>query len=243
MKKKTKKSRQESGFITRLEKEMARWAVSQAGLAARLRLSPGTVSGWFTKGYQPQPRIMQALAEMLGVSEAWLAHGMEPRLGGESLRVGEQVARTLPAGKSRDNAVAYGTPSSVKMIPLISWAQAGIATAFEEIPEHWQERIPAAVQDRHAFAIQLRGDSMEPKYSDGDVAIVLPHTAARHGDLVVANIKEDGFAFKVLNLVGGDPRHVRLTSFNPVYQPMDFDREDFHWIYPVDSVTKRVRRV
>jgi SOS-response transcriptional repressor LexA len=71
---------------------------------------------------------------------------------------------------------------------------------------------------------------------------VLPSIAARNGDLVIANIKEEGFAFKVMSLIGGDPQLIRLTSYNPVYQPMDFQREQFHWIHPVHTVTKHVRR-
>jgi SOS-response transcriptional repressor LexA len=153
------------------------------------------------------------------------------------------------ATEMKESALKY-TPEmnanlaeGVRMIPLISWAQAGIAASFEEIPEHWQEKIPVPVKDKEAFAIRLRGDSMEPKFSEGDVVTVLPGTAARNGDLVVANIKEEGFAFKVLNLVGGDPRLVKLTSYNSsVYAPMEYPREKFHWIYPVHSVTKTFRR-
>lgn len=130
----------------------------------------------------------------------------------------------------------------IRRIPIITCAQAGLATQFEEFPEHWQETIPAAIHDNRAFAIQLKGDSMEPRYSDGDIAIVLPQTPARNGDLVVANIKEEGFACKIMTLIGGDPRHIRLTSYNQAYPPMDFAREQFHFIFPVHQVTRLVRR-
>ncbi len=127
-------------------------------------------------------------------------------------------------------------------VPLLSWAQAGFATSYEEIPADWQDTYPAAVNDRKAFALQLRGDSMEPKFSDGDIAIVLPDTPPRNGDLVVANVKEQGCTFKLMHLVGGDIDKIRLSPYNPVYPALDFSREQFHWIYPVDSVNKRVRR-
>ncbi len=115
-------------------------------------------------------------------------------------------------------------------------------TSYEEIPADWQDTYPAAVNDRKAFALQLRGDSMEPKFSDGDIAIVLPDTPPRNGDLVVANVKEQGCTFKLMHLVGGDIDKIRLSPYNPVYPALDFSREQFHWIYPVDSVNKRVRR-
>ena len=132
--------------------------------------------------------------------------------------------------------------AGVRMIPVISWAQAGIAASFEELPEDWQDFIPAAVSDTKSFGIQLQGDSMEPRYQAGDVAVVLPQSPPRNGDLVIAKIKEEGFAFKILSLVGGDPNRIRLSSYNPAYQPMDFNREQLHWIYPVHSVHKVIRR-
>ncbi len=223
---------------------MDAWHLNQAAVAARLGISPGTVSGWIKKGALPQPRIRIELADIFDVTPEWLAYGKEPKLSEAARRRGEQAVSNLPVRKDRElieQSPSY-PKSKIMEIPLISWAQAGIATEFEELPEHWQERIPALVSDRLAFAIQLRGDSMEPKYSDGDVAIVIPSSTARNGDLVIANIKDEGFAFKIMTLVGGDPRHVRLTSYNPAYPPMDFDREQFHWMHPVYSVNKIIRR-
>ncbi len=226
---------------------MERRYLNQAWLAARLRISPGTVSAWFIKGATPQPRIVEELAELLGVEPGWLLHGQEPKLNAASRHAGEPVVHSLalaerPPRSKLAEATAHHAPVRTREVPLISWTQAGLATAFDEIPNSWQECVPAAVNDGSAFAIQLRGDSMEPKYQEGDIAVVLPKSPARHGDLVVANIKAEGFAFKILNLVGGDPRRVRLTSYNVAYEPMDFDRDDFHWIHPVHSVTRLIRR-
>ena len=224
----------------RLHGEMERWHVNQASLAARLGISPGTVSGWFSKGALPQPRIRAELAKIFDVTPEWLIYGTDPKLSSQAMRRGEQAVPNLLPLRTTENAAMYKTQP--RMIPLLSWAQAGIATAFEEIPEHWQEFIPAVVTDKQAFAIQLRGDSMEPKYSDGDIAVVLPSTPARAGDLVIAKIKEEGFSFKIMNLVGGGPEQIKLTSYNPLYEPRILPREAFHWIYPVHSVNKLIRR-
>jgi len=129
-----------------------------------------------------------------------------------------------------------------RSIPVISWAQAGIATDFEQVPDDWQEKIHVDVGDPKAFAVKLRGDSMEPRFQDGDVVVVLPSTTARNGDLVIANIKGQGVAFKILNISSGNTRKMKLTSYNQVYAPMEHMVEDLHWIYPVHSVTKMIRR-
>jgi SOS-response transcriptional repressor LexA len=188
---------------------------------------------------------------MLGVRPEWLVDGKEPKLNDRSKRAGEQVFSGLPLSpemrgseKKRipiaENAVLYGREP--RMIPVLSWAQAGMAADFEEIPIDWQETIPSTVGDRNAVAIMLRGDSMEPKHSEGDIAVVMPTTAARHGDLVIAKIKEEGLVFKIFNLIGGDPRRIRLSSYNPAYSPNEYGREDFHFIFPVHSVTRLTRR-
>jgi phage repressor protein C with HTH and peptisase S24 domain len=254
---KRSKTRTSDSFAKRLEAELVRYGITQISVANRLGISQGTVSGWFNRGYVPQPRILFDLADMLGVRPEWLLEGKEPKLNERSQRVGEQVITDvmhLPSAalsvfresasdykqKGVVNAVPY--PAGVRMIPVLSWAQAGQAVDFAQMPDEWLELIPAAVTDDRAFAVQLRGDSMEPKYSDGDVAIVLPNTPPRNGDLVIANIKEEGTAFKLMFLVGGDPEKIRLKSYNPTYDPMDYHRDDFHWIRPVLSVNKIVRR-
>jgi repressor LexA len=233
-----KPHRKGSPFTDRLLQEMDRWHLNQAWLATRLRISPGTISGWFTKGATPQPRIVGELAELLGVEPGWLLHGREPKLNASSLRLGEQTMRSLTPAKPPEIHASMRT----REVPLISWTQADLALKPGEPPESWQERFPTAVNDSSAFAIQLRGDSMEPRFQEGDIAVVLPSLAAHNGDLVIVNIKEEGFAFKILNFAGGAPDRVKLTSYHPAYAPMEYLRAQFHWIYPVDSVTKRIKR-
>jgi SOS-response transcriptional repressor LexA len=233
-----KPHRKGSPFTKRLHQEMERWHLNQAWLAARLRISPGTVSGWFTKGATPQPRIVEELAELLGVEPAWLRHGQEPKLNASSRRTGEQTVHSLNGAEPTPLDAAL----RAREVPLLSWAQAELAATSDGIPESWPERMPTAASDGSAFAVQLRGDSMEPKYQEGDLAVVLPKSVARNGDLVIANIKEQGVVFKILNLIGGDTRRVRLTSYNPAHEPMDLARDDFHWIHPVHSVTRLIRR-
>ena len=101
--------------------------------------------------------------------------------------------------------------------------------------------LPGDVADDRAFGVRLRGDSMEPKFSDGDIAILLPSTAATNGDTVVANIKEQGALCKIMH-VQLDKNLVKLSSYNPAYPPTEYHRDEFYWIYPVSAVIKQLRR-
>ncbi len=140
--------------------------------------------------------------------------------------------------RSRGNvAGAHG----LRLLPVLSWAQAGQATDFGEIPRDWDEGVPSDVSDERAFGVRLRGDSMEPRFSDGDIAILLPSIAATNGETVVANLKDEGVLCKIMH-VQLDKNLIKLSSYNPAYPPLERHRDQFHWIFPVSAIIKQLRR-
>lgn len=131
--------------------------------------------------------------------------------------------------------------SALRRIPVISWRQAGETEAFEQMPDEYEDSMPADVRDERAFAVRLRGDSMEPRIEDGDLAVVLPSVAPTNGEIVLANLKDQGTCCKIMH-VQHDKNLVTLTSYNPAFPPMQHSREDFHWMFPVLQVIKNLRR-
>jgi phage repressor protein C with HTH and peptisase S24 domain len=146
----------------------------------------------------------------------------------------EKSSSIKPSGNVR--GAAYG----LRNIPILSWAQAGQATDFEQMSE-WDEVVPSDVADERSFGVRLRGDSMEPKFSDGDIAILLPSTAPTNGEIVVANIRNQGALCKIMH-VQLDKKLVKLSSYNPAYPPTEYHRDEFHWIFPVAAIIKQLRR-
>lgn len=142
-----------------------------------------------------------------------------------SIRVNESVA------------IAYG----LRNLPVLSWTQAGTLTDPSEIQRDWNEVVPSDVTDANAFGIRLRGDSMEPKFCDGDIAVLLPATAPTNGDVVVTNVKNQGVLCKIMH-IQLDKNLVKLSSYNPAYPPTEYHRDEFHWIYPVATIIKQLRR-
>lgn len=125
-------------------------------------------------------------------------------------------------------------------VPVISWAHAGDAECYEELPESWQEHVTADVGDADAFVLQLRGESMEPRYYEGDLLIVSPNRRASNGGLVVCKFAEgDGIIFRQLQVVG---TVIRLVPINVRWVPSDHAEEDFEWIYPVVEMRRRLRK-
>jgi len=184
------------------------------------------------------------LAERLGIKERTLL-----RIRSGELPLSPQIEahlRTLIQIMAPDN----GSPQSQNMIaedsteyrlplrrvPVLSWAHAGEAASYEELPQSWQESVPSMCADPKAFGLTVEGDSMQPNYQAGDVVIVMPSVPPRNGCLVVAKLKTDGIVFRRFHVAPGDT--IRLTAYNPIYPPFEGKEENFHWIYPVHSTVK-----
>ncbi len=132
-------------------------------------------------------------------------------------------------------------PDAIKLrqVPIVSWAQAGGIVAYTELDDSWHEFTATTCQDENCFAVTISGDSMEPYFSAGDIAVLMPNVEPRHGCLVVCKLKNEGVFFKRFQ-PGADGKSFRLVSYNCAYQPIQCRREDFVWVYPVFQVTKNV---
>jgi SOS-response transcriptional repressor LexA len=177
-------------------------------------------------------------AEQLGIDRAYLSQIEGGRRPGNRLRTRFLMLEKAAAIHSPPNvSAAY----NLRNLPVLSWAQAGQATEYGEIPADWDEVVPSDISDERAFGVRLRGDSMEPKFSDGDIAILLPSIAPTNGDIVVANLKDEGVVCKIMH-VQLDKSLIVLSSYNPAYPPMERHRDQFNWMFPVSSIMKQLRR-
>lgn len=111
-------------------------------------------------------------------------------------------------------------PSTQKKIPVISWVQAGgwsdVIDQFQ--PGHAEEWIDTvATSHPNAFALTVRGDSMEPEFAEGDIITIDPGRAYYSGSFVVAKNGEEA-TFKQLIL---DGPNVFLKPLNERYPIKD----------------------
>ena len=196
-------------FAERLRLWRARLNLTQAEAAKLLRINRSYLSQ--VEGRRPPGRALRARFQLL-----------------------EKSSMFKPAGRLNAANVR-----NLRNVPVLSWAQAGQAIEFEQIPSDWDEAVPTDVADPHAFGVRLRGDSMEPKFSDGDIAILLPGTAATNGETVVANIKNQGALCKIMH-VQLDKKLITLSSYNLAYPPMVYHRDDFNWMFPVTTIVKQL---
>lgn len=93
--------------------------------------------------------------------------------------------------------------------------------------------VPDTPDSRKAdFALQIKGDSMEPIYLDGDIVLVKEQPAIDVGQIGIFIIEDEGYIKKY----GGD----RLVSLNAKYEDIIFSEHDEDRIKCVGKVIGRV---
>lgn len=108
-------------------------------------------------------------------------------------------------------------------IPVLGRVQAGVPiTAVEDIIGY--EDISAEMR-RHGeyFALQIRGDSMEPRMKEGDIVIVRRQSVVNNGEIAIVLVgNEDATCKKFYKHKDG----ISLVSLNPQYAPMFFSAQE-----------------
>lgn len=109
------------------------------------------------------------------------------------------------------------------IIPVLGRVAAGIPLTAAEYIIDTEEISQAMASDGEYFGLKVKGNSMEPKISDGDVVIVRKQSDADDGDIVIALVNGDDAVVKRLKKYTDG---IALISNNPVYDPMYFSKSE-----------------
>jgi len=178
------------------------------------------------------------LAEKLGISRQHLS-----KLENSQKPLSPKLARRVTEVWRQLGSSNAGPLNAIRAIPVRSWAQAGIGGDFDELPLDWQKQVATDCPDERAFAVEIQGDSMEPKFFPGDIAVLMPSHQPRNGNLVVARLESEGTVFKVFTAREHSPARVcSFTSYNPVFQPIEVSEGNVIWNFPVYQIIRQVWR-
>jgi phage repressor protein C with HTH and peptisase S24 domain len=188
------------------------------------------------------------LAARAGLSASGLAKkaGLDPTTFNKSKRITpegrprwpstESVAKSLQATNTTvDTFVSLITDrggASTQAVPLIGLAEAGTGGYFDDggfpVGKGWDEIAFPAVNDEHAYALEVSGSSMEPAYRDGTVILVSPTSAVRRGDRVAVKTKDGEVMAKELKR--RTSKTIELRSLNPEHKERTLPVDDVQWI-------------
>jgi phage repressor protein C with HTH and peptisase S24 domain len=188
------------------------------------------------------------LAARAGLSASGLAKraGLDPTTFNRSKRITpdgrarwpstESVSKALAAtGTTVDTFVELITNSArapARSIPVIGFAEAGAGGYFDDggfpVGKGWDEIPFPAVNNEHAYALEVSGDSMLPAYRDGDVIIVSPAAPIRRGDRVVVKTRDGEVMAKELKR--RTAKSVELKSLNLAHSERVLPISEVLWI-------------
>ena len=162
---------------------------------------------------------VDAIAKRLRVSPAYLM-GWE-----EQPAPAASKEPTIPPG--------FEPMPAMDVVPLVGRIACGTPITAEEnieqmvcVPSRWHS----------TFTLTCKGDSMEPRISDGDLALVHRQNTLDNGDLGVLVYGADGEGTLKKYIQRGNS--VILHPFNPAYEEMVIKGEDLDHLYIAGKVVE-----
>lgn len=184
-------------FSKNLNFYIAQSGKQQKEVANDLGITPTTFNTWCVGKIMPRMGKVQAIADYFGIGKTDL-------IDDKSNIIGKETRKGIVINVY--GRVAAGIP--LEMIEDI------IDT--EEIPEK-------LAKTGDFFGLQIHGESMEPKMSEGDIVIVRRQDDAETGDIVIATVNGTDATCKRLKKYRDG---IELIPMNPSYKTMFFtDKE------------------
>ena len=203
-------------FADRLREARKAKRYSQTEVSRMLGVTQQAVGKWETGRSTPDPQTVARLAEILDTTA-------------DALLGLQQAPATAPAvGR---NAFSRYTES---LVPVVGTVRAGYgALAFEE--DYGKEY--ASVKDpQNYFYLVVKGDSMEPRISDGDLALVHRQSTLDSGDLGVIVYGDEGEGTLKKYIQRGNA--VVLHPFNTNYEDKIIRGEELNQLYIAGKVVE-----
>ena len=194
--------------------------MSQANLAEAIRTSQPQIKRLESGERKLTKEWAERLSGPLGVTAEVLLFGwpaVTPDENNETSDItnfGSNVFE-LPNAKIRDKVVGLG-----RKIPVYGQAVGGVDGEFlMNGSVLYEVMAPPVVSDvSGAYAVQVAGDSMSPRYEDGEICFVDPKRRVKKGDYVIAQLRMEEHG-PILAFVKKFIRHnsieLVLEQFNP----------------------------
>ena len=203
----------------RIKKARTESGLTQRDVAQKVKVNPSTIMR-YEKGTIMDIKIpvVNAIALSLDVNPSWL------------------LGYDVP--KRAKNTMS--TESTSIRIPVLGSVPAGIPLEAIEDIEDWEE-IPRewTKGDKDYFGLKIHGDSMYPKYMDGDTIILRKADDCESGDECVVYVNGYDATFKkVIKKMD----HIILQPLNSEYEPIMIDNNDENNPVKIVGIVVELRR-
>ena len=217
----------------------AELGLNQTELANAAGMSQKNISK-LELGQTAKPQNWRMLAKALKMDETEFAKLIDEsamQLGRPGKRA-TAIPRNVSARVREINAPYFGVN---KRVPIMGRAAAGapgklvmMGTEYDTI-----ETPPELAGVDGAYAVYVYGDSMEPRYFNGELLMVNPYVPVGRGDFCIVQIGSDGDECGyVKRFVSQDGEHLVVTQMNPA-EDLVFDSADVQAVHKVVGMRTR----
>lgn len=199
-----------SAFAHRFAAILSDSAENTYTLATKLGLTPATISRYTNGKMTPKVPTVYSIANIFNVNPLWL--------------MGYDVSREVTPKRK-----------SIK-IPVLGLVRAGIPMDAVEYIIDYEEIGEEMARQGEFFALKIKGDSMEPRISDGDVVIVRKQEDVDSGSIAIVLVNgNDATIKKIQKFAGG----IMLVPNNPAYDVLTYTNKEISEL-PVQIIGKVV---
>ena len=206
-------------------------------------------TSWLSQGLARAGRTQRGLALALGVDASAISRLLrgQRRLRAHEIPVAARYLGLDPAGALAERTPAAAVAAAPPQLELLG-VTAGSAPDIDDdlfllndaTPVDRVRRPDGLIDRPRAFALQVIGSSMAPRYEPGDVITVDPDQKAVVGADIVVALNDDGRAeanagrcLLLKRLVRQSPTQLRLAQFNPPRDDIHLPRARVAALWPV----------
>lgn len=227
-------------FRELLDHLKVQFGLSQKEVAKRLRVSPEMISRYVNERCNlPQKKLNQARILLEGLRNQDLYVEDSKTDSTEIGREGElsEKSKEFQLGSS------YFRKQGDKLVhllrenglPLISYAKAGQDGFFEDFypyggADEYIKPLCTVKDPVHSFCIEVKGDSMEPRYLEGEIAVICTTSLYIPKDFVLIKTESGEVMVKQYFMKG---KKIVAHSLNPKFEDRSFDPQEITHIFKI----------
>ena len=180
-----------------------------------IKLNRNDLSQYVNGKVEPRQSKLYILGQALKVNEAWL------------------MGYDVPM---HQKGIVEPNSSSQIKVPVLGTVRAGLPMEAVENILDYEEISEAMARQGDYFALQIKGDSMEPRIKEGDVVIVRKQPDVESGEVAIVLVNGDEATIKKVQKFNGG---INLVPSNPAYEVKTYSNDDIESL-PVSIIGKVV---
>jgi SOS-response transcriptional repressor LexA len=190
--------------------------LTEEELASAVGVSVRTIANILVDELPQDPAIWEQFARYFRIHADFLRSGGPPH--SEGLFELTESAHPSPLGPMRK-------------VPLLRWDQIDQMVKSNEPPRviHAEAMLETDVPGKRTFAMQVRDNSMQPLFSEGEIIFVNPDLPSEPGHYVVVESEDgrpEGVLFRQLKEIGGQ---AILHPLNRRYEDLPVTKQQRIW--------------